>query len=858
MAAPAPNRTLADESAPLLNKHLELINSLHAAGAQPDLDLPRIVLNGSQSSGKSSLVEAISGIRVPRDSGTCTRCPIECRLTSSPAGSSWQAQVSLRKEYSSRGVRLNNICEEPFGPLITDPNDVEIWLRRAQAALLSANSPSHAFVDKTADELRVMQKSDPFGFSNNVVCVSVAGPGMANLTFVDLPGLIQNAESSVVAKVEGMLRSHLKGQCLIVVAMPMSDDIQNQKAVQIAREADPTGKRTIGVLTKPDTLTSGAIGERKQWLDVIEGRTHTTKHGYFCTRQPDEAERVAGMTYEEARTRERDFFASTSPWSDSTARERFGTQNLVATLSRLLGEIIIQTVPKLSQEAMKQINKCNQDLRALPKPVSSQPAAYVFELVSELSVDCKKLVDGLQDLSFLRENRKVYADFSKSIHSTAPFFVPVSDRAHAGFFIRQDIELDEGLDWSPLNSDPKFLQDIKVHIQNNVARELPRNIPYPAKATLIQEVQSDWLTYTSDCFERILSHFDTALEALVKARFSRFNELGNTIVHETRELLHAHAESSRALLMNVVSFELERPYTHHEADLAMLTGCYLRNYERYRNSSKAWSAAQQYDQPRFPGHFDQRSFSSSATAAPALAPTGGPLSDVGNTRSGSHGAATGRLLASSTSDRGTENIPALGTSTTSDATPTSPFSFASLGSTSASRPISAFGPRAAPQTEQSTTPAISSSVVATSSSAASALPAASFAQSDKQLLAMLAQKGLGHVTLEDLGRIRPPDEYQKELELMAEVRAYLHLAYKRVTDCVHMTIDNAFLYGFVKSLQAALVAKLGLGTRDAEKRCADYLVEDDGVVEKRAELEGKKRRLEIVREELQKFRDRAI
>lgn len=73
-----------------------------------------------------------------------------------------------------------------------------------------------------------------------------------------------------------------------------------------------------------------------------------------------------------------------------------------------------------------------------------------------------------------------------------------------------------------------------------------------------------------------------------------------------------------------------------------------------------------------------------------------------------------------------------------------------------------------------------------------------------------------------------------------------------------MTIDNTFLYGFVKSLQAALVAKLGLGTKDAERRCADYLVEDEGVVEKRAELEGKKRRLEIVREELQKFRDRAI
>ncbi|CAL1697635.1 unnamed protein product [Somion occarium] len=50
-----------------------LITDLRALGAQADFNLPRIAVIGNQSVGKSSLVEAISGITLPRASGTCTR-----------------------------------------------------------------------------------------------------------------------------------------------------------------------------------------------------------------------------------------------------------------------------------------------------------------------------------------------------------------------------------------------------------------------------------------------------------------------------------------------------------------------------------------------------------------------------------------------------------------------------------------------------------------------------------------------------------------------------------------------------------------------------------------------------------------
>ncbi|KAF9036367.1 hypothetical protein BJ165DRAFT_1533196 [Panaeolus papilionaceus] len=86
-------------------KMLDLANKLHSTGVQVDIDLPQIAVIGSQSAGKSSLIQSISCITLPRESGTCTRVPTECRLSRSD--SRWQCTVSLRFITDKRG----NICD---------------------------------------------------------------------------------------------------------------------------------------------------------------------------------------------------------------------------------------------------------------------------------------------------------------------------------------------------------------------------------------------------------------------------------------------------------------------------------------------------------------------------------------------------------------------------------------------------------------------------------------------------------------------------------------------------------------------------------------------------------------------------
>jgi hypothetical protein len=92
-------------------------------------------------------------------------------------------------------------------------------------------------------------------------------------------------------------------------------------------------------LTKADTITENMVDERNNWLDVVEGQRNFRTHGYYCTIQPASGQTKRGITYEEARAVEQDYFANTPPWSSADHR-RFGTNNLIPVLGQLLVQVI--------------------------------------------------------------------------------------------------------------------------------------------------------------------------------------------------------------------------------------------------------------------------------------------------------------------------------------------------------------------------------------------------------------------------------------------------------------------------------------------------------------------------------------
>src|SRR5208282_2523558 len=127
-----------------------------------------IVVIGNQSAGKSSLIEAISQIKVPRAQGTCTRCPMEVRLRRGDSAS-WKCEVSLRLEYSEvTGQTLQNNLK--FGKT-NSKEEVAGLLRRAQLAILNPRKPISDFLDLTDD---ACNKHDTgIGFSRNTVVLDI-------------------------------------------------------------------------------------------------------------------------------------------------------------------------------------------------------------------------------------------------------------------------------------------------------------------------------------------------------------------------------------------------------------------------------------------------------------------------------------------------------------------------------------------------------------------------------------------------------------------------------------------------------------------------------------------------------------
>jgi hypothetical protein len=132
------------------------------------------------------MINLLLQISVPRDAGTCTRCPMECRMSSSDGP--WSCKISIRWEFDDQGNPQNSVSEVPFGNVIYVKGEVELALRRAQAAVLHPGISATKFLSLPAEDIKNV-KGTSLPFSRNVVCIDLEGPDLTDLSFIDLPGI---------------------------------------------------------------------------------------------------------------------------------------------------------------------------------------------------------------------------------------------------------------------------------------------------------------------------------------------------------------------------------------------------------------------------------------------------------------------------------------------------------------------------------------------------------------------------------------------------------------------------------------------------------------------------------------------
>ncbi|KAK7461117.1 hypothetical protein VKT23_009043 [Stygiomarasmius scandens] len=867
---------------------LALVNQLRAVGAHSDLDLPRIAVIGNQSAGKSSVVEAISGIKVPRDAGTCTRCPMECRLSSS--SSPWSCRILIRREFDKRGRPLDEVSESLFGDIITDKSKVEPMLRRAQVSVLNPEVSTTKILSSTLDELKEWSEKslETVPFSRNVVIVDLEGPELTDLAFIDLPGLIQNAEPNTVRLVEDMVSSHIKGNCLILVALPMTDDIENQKALRLACDEDPEGRRTIGVLTKPDMLGTGSTKALSIWLDVIEGRgRHKLAHGYYCTRQPDDAERNNPATAAKARDTETTFFKNTSPWARSSHLHRFGTDNLVNKLSSSLVRIIDDSLPKIRSEAMAQLEQTSLELASIPKKLEEEPATHMLNLITSFAGEVQRHVKGGADATELIHGHKAaYNTLKTSIRRTAPNFVPWLPKETKTAF-PNCLEEEEGDSDGLIMSNEKSqfnLAEMRAYINNSITRELPNHVPFEAIVALVVDFQSTWPATVERCFVAIEKATIELLMKMIDRDFRRYEILRVHIRSFIHELVSRHRTNCQLFLDTALEAELT-PYTQNSHYLEDSINKWLSKYKSIRadksegsflTSTSGIPSQPLFSQVKPSANAQSTSVLPRSTLVPADLKPSVPITESTATTT------LGKAFSSTPSTSGSNppsafsSFPfgkpgtALSFPSSSSGTP-SP-SNNNQASKNSDRPQATAADKSVPFWERATftpvTPSVTpgpfpttaSNLNAFSSHAANpdlGLSSGSTTVSEDLNLALailVKHKITPGMTVEELlGKLQPSDEYERELKTMAEVRGYFQVAYKRIIDNIPSFIDLRFVKALSKELQPFLISKFGLGTQMASERCAQYLAEDPSLIAKRDELTARKKRLDSVQQELMGF-----
>lgn len=111
---------------------------------------------------------------------------MRCTLMRTPG--SWSCEITLQFAYDKKGRDRTPPLSVPF-KTVSSPKDVEIWLRRAQAAILCPDTDPSEFHGKSVEDLK---RVETLPFSLNTIELLVRDPGGTDLSFVDLPGEFLN------------------------------------------------------------------------------------------------------------------------------------------------------------------------------------------------------------------------------------------------------------------------------------------------------------------------------------------------------------------------------------------------------------------------------------------------------------------------------------------------------------------------------------------------------------------------------------------------------------------------------------------------------------------------------------------
>ncbi|KAI5919870.1 P-loop containing nucleoside triphosphate hydrolase protein [Camillea tinctor] len=387
--------------------------------------LPQLVVVGDQSSGKSSVLEGLTGFAFPRDAELCTR---------------YATQITCRRE-DEESITVSII------PNHDAPPSEQETVKRFHRTLIEMSPENLAEIFRDANNAMGIRTSTttpsqsssiPPAFSEHILKIEKLGPHEEHFTVIDVPGIFRKETEGITTEsdidlVRNMVQSYMKDARTIILAiMPSNVDPATQEILKLAKKADPNMTRTMAVLTKPDL----AIERTTQQIaiDHVSGKRSDLTLGYYIVknRGPDDMDK----TLEQGQADERAFF-SQAPWSDLKRTGKVGMDSLKVRVRALLVDLIKKEFPELKRDVRRELHAARTQRDAMGPSRRNQHTqrAYLNKISEKFQALVRDATNAYYTSDKLFTNRPDLRLITRVVEANEEFASEMDKKGHMREFI---------------------------------------------------------------------------------------------------------------------------------------------------------------------------------------------------------------------------------------------------------------------------------------------------------------------------------------------------------------------------------------------------------------------------------------
>ena len=369
-----------------------------------DISIPRLAVVGSQSSGKSSILNSILGMDIlPTGSNMVTRGPLQLELIQSVS----DTKAVFGEYINGEWVEIKAIKIQYPDPGIEEKNEINSMIR----------------------SITTQYAGEGMNITDKPIYLRIYSPNIPNLSLVDLPGLTMVActdkgqPKDIKDRIRNLLHTYIDDpETIILAVMPARTDIEADIALDLIKECDTEGKRTIGILTKLDLMNEGT--DITNYLENRVSRDLQLKLGYFGIKNRNKVE-MSSMNVIDGLKAEAEFFKTHRIYSNNKYKDNLGIPSLCKNLSAVLVKSLKRNLPTILEKINTELRNNENELSKLGNPIPQDEhmkAAYVHKTISKLSRSYTSVLeDRGKNINTGRNIKNHFNVFRETIGKMRPF-----------------------------------------------------------------------------------------------------------------------------------------------------------------------------------------------------------------------------------------------------------------------------------------------------------------------------------------------------------------------------------------------------------------------------------------------------